>query len=212
MLEGLVPPNSANTLLLLGTSTSGLWARLRTYSLVGIPYFVVDCPTFFFCLFRMQQNHSITDRIESATTPPTTPAIIGAAGLFEDERPTGVREEVAETVTVAMTLTESSVESGVEVDVLDVLDDRKFSDAELSWLGDAPASGQAGKLQGSTEQQPANSIVEVLHVYHCVLLPDGQLCSSLSTVSRSRRCILGVDQGNAEHNFDYERVNLDKGV
>jgi hypothetical protein len=67
-------------------------------------------------------------------------------------------------------------------------------------------------LQGSTEQQPANSIVEVLHVYHCVPLPDGQLCSSLSTMSKSRRCILRIDQGNAEHNFDYERVNLDKGV
>ena len=111
--------------MLFGTSTSGLWARLRTYSLVGIPYFVVDCPTFLFCLLRLQQNHSITERIESATTPPTTPAIIGTAGLFEDERPTGVGEEVAETVTVAMTPTESGVGVGV-------LDDGKFSDVELS--------------------------------------------------------------------------------
>jgi len=86
---------------------------------------VVDCPTFLFCLLRLQQNHSITERIESATTPPTTPAIIGTAGLFEDERSTGVGEEVAETVTVAMTPTESGVGVGV-------LDDGKFSDAELS--------------------------------------------------------------------------------
>jgi hypothetical protein len=112
---------------------------------------------------------------------------------------------IGKTVTVAMTLTESGVGVGV-------LDDGFFSDAELSWFGDAPASGQACKLQGSTEQQPANSIVEVLHVYHCVPLPDGQLCSSLSTMSKSRRCILRVDQGSAEHNYDYERVNLDKGV
>jgi hypothetical protein len=51
--------------------------------------------------------------------------MIGTAGLSEDERPTGVGEEVAETVTVAMTLTESGVGVGV-------LDDGKFSDAELS--------------------------------------------------------------------------------
>lgn len=99
MGEYAVPPNSANTLPSLAELLSAERARLRTYSRVGIPYWMIESRAFvcFFCfLLRWQQNHSRTDRIEIATTPLTTPAIIGTAELLDDDCGEESGDEVAD--------------------------------------------------------------------------------------------------------------------
>lgn len=135
---------------------------------------MIDSRTFFFCLLRLQQNHRRTERIESATTPLTTPAMIGTTGLFEDDCPTGIGEDVVEAkapaiyvvwVDVGVTtveVTDDTEEGGgvtVAVAVVsaefdaDVLDGAPFEDTELDG-GGVLASGHHGIAHGSTEQQP----------------------------------------------------------
>ncbi len=95
MGEYIAPPNSANTSPSLGMLTSGVCARLRTYSLVGIPYLIMDFRACFFCCLRLQQNHIRTESIDTATTPLTVPAMIGVARFFDDGCGDGVGEGVA---------------------------------------------------------------------------------------------------------------------
>jgi hypothetical protein len=119
--EESVPPNSSNTSLDLGSWASGDWARLRTYSRVGIPYLMIDWRLVFFCWRRLQQNQRRTERIERATTPLTDPAMIGTTGLLEEDFPTGFGEDVAEvdelaTKVVCVEVGVTTVEMTEEID------------------------------------------------------------------------------------------------
>jgi hypothetical protein len=171
---------------------------------------MIDSRTFFFCFLLLQQNHRRTERIEIATTPPTVPAMIGTAGLFDD----GVVEDVTEanspalkTVCVAVGVTTVKMEVNVE---------GSGETVTVAVLGD-PESGQLGVLQlHEPTQQPLKpwaglGDTQLKNVVPAGQLPSCPLTRSRRSTSKRPRCMLNVDQGNAQHNYDYERVNLDKG-
>ena len=169
MGEYSVPPNSAKTSLSLGFLTSGDAARLSVNSLVGV-YLMISWTSLLCCLLLMQ-NHSRTERIESATTPLTVPAMIGTAELLDDGCADGIGEAVpvaklaatnvvdVETVGAsedgdnvadgAVTVwAELAVFDGVEAE--DVVGDTAFAEG----FGGASESGHHERSQASTEQQP----------------------------------------------------------
>jgi hypothetical protein len=148
--------------------------------------------------------------MEIATTPLTAPAMIGTAGLFDDGCADGVGEDVAEAKDPALKMV--CVAVGVTTVEMEVNVEGRGETVTVA--GGEPESGQLGVLQlHEPIQQPLKPWPGLGDTQLKNVVPAGQLPSCLSTRSMSKRlrCMLNVDQGNAEHNYDYERVNLDKG-
>ena len=171
--EYSVPPNSAKTSrsLSLGILASGLFVRLIASELVGT--YLMISRTSLFCCLLLQQNHSRTERIESATTPLTVPAMIGPVELLDDGCADGVGEGVGVAKLAAMTVVDVesvdtaedvdnvaavTVTDGAELAVFEAIEgedvgDDAFADVVFGF-GGASGSGHHEESQASTEQQP----------------------------------------------------------